>query len=1124
MNVMRLRAALFAAVLACAAPAHAATPAPIVIPTGDDVAAWKAQPADGVSLSLSSDAGTTGKALRLDFDFHGGGGYAVAHRAVSLDLPENYRFTFRVRGNCPNENLEFKLADASGDNVWWCNQRDVTFSPAGVEMKLKKRHISFAWGPLGGGEAKHVAAIEFAITAGKGGKGTVWIENLRMEPLPKPDTTWREVVSGAWSSRRGEREPALVMDLGAAREFGGLVIDWAAGRHARDYAVELSVDRRTWTAARMVSGSNGGRDYLYLPESEARWIRVRGTRLEADAMAVTAVRLQKLEWSATPDRFYSAIAKDAPRGRYPRGMLGENIFWTVVGQDFDSDEGLIDEVGRIEAGRGQWTVEPFVRSGGKLVTWADVTATPSLRRGDLPIPSVEWAFGDERLTVTAFGAGVAEHSALVARYRLTNRSAAPRRDTLYLAIRPFQVNPPTQFLSTQGGVAPIRELAADGNVVRVNGDRGLTSVQAPDAFGAASFDQGDVVEFLADGRLPAAVRMPDAMSHASGALAYALDLPAGGTREIDLVIPLHDAPNPIPIRGTAADELRYVDQLDSLATSAWRTRLDRVGIEFPDSDAVHALKAQLAYVLINRNGPRIQPGTRSYARSWIRDGCLTSSALLRLGETEAVKQFIEWFAPFQFANGKAPCCVDSRGADPVPEHDSSGELIYLIAEYTRYTGDMQFAEKMWPHVLAAEQYLDTLRAQRRTPEWQTPENARFFGLLPPSISHEGYSSKPMHSYWDDFFALRGFKDAAWLAKQLHKPEQPSIEHDRDEFSTDFANSIRRTMAEKHIDYIPGCADLGDFDPTSTSIAFDPVMADTSVVPRKVLEATYEKYWDFFTNRANGTKPWENFTPYEWRNVGAMAHLAVQDQPAVVWADWTARANAARSWLMNFRRPAGFQHWAEVVWHDERAPHFIGDMPHTWCGTDYVRSILDMLAYEDEGDSSLVIGAGIPPSWLADSGVVVKDLRTRWGPLSYRIRMVADSTAHLRNSRNYNWLSNIPVSAPSDKAILVDIDDTGLRIPPAGIRIALSLGARQPLSGPSVIERVGGRHANQQSSLDSGMQALSVRHALPVSLSWRVRPVSTPYRGLVEFRVLPVSQRIGAPEPKRSGRPAKQHLK
>ena len=30
---------------------------------------------------------------------------------------------------------------------------------------------------------KRVAAIEFAITAGTGGKGTVWIDDLKLTPL-----------------------------------------------------------------------------------------------------------------------------------------------------------------------------------------------------------------------------------------------------------------------------------------------------------------------------------------------------------------------------------------------------------------------------------------------------------------------------------------------------------------------------------------------------------------------------------------------------------------------------------------------------------------------------------------------------------------------------------------------------------------------------------------------------------------------------------------------------------------------------------------------------------------------------------------------------------------------------
>ena len=39
------------------------------------------------------------------------------------------------------------------------------------------------------------------------------------------------------------------------------------------------------------------------------------------------------------------------------------------------------------------------------------------------------------------------------------------------------------------------------------------------------------------------------------------------------------------------------------------------------------LEAQLRYILINMDGPSIQPGSRSYERSWIRDGSLTSDGV-----------------------------------------------------------------------------------------------------------------------------------------------------------------------------------------------------------------------------------------------------------------------------------------------------------------------------------------------------------------------------------------------------------------------------------------------------------------------------------------------------------------
>src|SRR5690606_26323095 len=133
-----------------------------------------------------------------------------------------------------------------------------------------------------------------------------------------------------------------------------------------------------------------------------------------------------------------------------------------------------------------------------------------------------------------------------------------------------------------------------------------------------------------------------------------------------------------------------------------------------------------------------------------RDGALTSYALLRLGLTEPVRAFVEWYAPYQYENGKVPCCVDHRGADPVPEHDSHGELVFAAAEYVRITHDSAFARRMWPHVEGAIAYMDSLRGARMTPEYDTDSLRAYWGLLPESISHEGYSERPVHSFWDDF--------------------------------------------------------------------------------------------------------------------------------------------------------------------------------------------------------------------------------------------------------------------------------------------------------------------------------------------------------------------------------------
>ena len=91
---------------------------------------------------------------------------------------------------------------------------------------------------------------------------------------------------------------------------------------------------------------------------------------------------------------------------------------------------------------------------------------------------------------------------------------------------------------------------------------------------------------------------------------------------------------------------------------------------------------------------------------------------MKLGITEEPKKYLEWYSGFQYENGAVPCVVDARGPDPVPEHDSHGQLIFACMEYFRFTGDTAFLRARWNTITAAIGFIQSLRAQRMTPEYR----------------------------------------------------------------------------------------------------------------------------------------------------------------------------------------------------------------------------------------------------------------------------------------------------------------------------------------------------------------------------------------------------------------------
>src|SRR5690606_26899738 len=158
-----------------------------------------------------TDTGRTGRALRLDFDFRGGSGYAIARRERPLELPENYEFVFWLRAGAPVNDLEFKLGDPTGGNVRWVHRRKFEYPREWTRIVVKKRHIEFAWGPAGGGDPERIAALELVVTAATGGRGTVWVDDLAFRELAPPAPYTLTPVAAA-SGFGGAAAPALVLD------------------------------------------------------------------------------------------------------------------------------------------------------------------------------------------------------------------------------------------------------------------------------------------------------------------------------------------------------------------------------------------------------------------------------------------------------------------------------------------------------------------------------------------------------------------------------------------------------------------------------------------------------------------------------------------------------------------------------------------------------------------------------------------------------------------------------------------------------------------------------------------------------------------------------------------------
>ena len=212
--------------------------------------------------------------------------------------------------------------------------------------------------------------------------------------------------------------------------------------------------REGWRRARSIAAARGGPRLDPLPESEAAFVRLRlqksarGRRLRAPRIAVEPPEFSRRRRSSSrPSRRTRRAGAGRDRSS-ASSSTGRSSASTAA-----AEKGLLSEDGALETGRGDFSVEPFLAAGRQAPRLGRGRANRSVARGRRPAdpvracaPTRAACRSRSRPTPTDRPSPRPCTPATASR----NSGAAAVSATLYLALRPVQVNPPWQFLLDSG--------------------------------------------------------------------------------------------------------------------------------------------------------------------------------------------------------------------------------------------------------------------------------------------------------------------------------------------------------------------------------------------------------------------------------------------------------------------------------------------------------------------------------------------------------------------------------------------------------------------------------------------------------------------------------------------------
>jgi hypothetical protein len=268
-----------------------------------------------------------------------------------------------------------------------------------------------------------------------------------------------------------------------------------------------------------------------------------------------------------------------------------------------------------------------------------------------------------------------------------------------------------------------------------------------------------------------------------------------------------------------------------------------------------------------------------------------------------------------------------------------------------------------PAVRRGAEWIERTRHRRRAGATRDP------GLLPPGVSAEHLGPYDIY-YWDNFWALRGLYDAAYLADvvgdTVHAARWRTA---AEQYRAAIFASIARAIRHAALRYLPAgptrgidagmIGSLVSCYPLELLDADDPLVAGTVALIRERFTIG-PAFFQAIAHTGLGT--------YLTLQL-AFVELLSGDQ--VAWQ--------RLRWLLEAAMPT--YTWPEAI-HPQTGGGCMGDGHHGWAAADFLSFVRTMLV-RDLPDGRTAVLSLLPPEWQG-SDVEVRDAPVHGGALDYRL--------------------------------------------------------------------------------------------------------------------------------------------